>query len=175
MPKLPYTRSTTNKYTGEEVYLQRGGPDNRGPRYACSHRERPIEESLTEFRAMRDSKYKAREAYLRMKQSLTNPNEGSPQMWDLPARVVEKNRHHRTSNKWNIYPTSDFTHCLCDAFEKISHSMCTTEFQQSRVSGCVRLQKRQIESELKVRQKGRVPSRFDTRLWLYGLHGRVQI
>jgi len=41
-------------------------------------------------------------------------------------------------------------------------------------SGLVRLQKRQIEPELKVRQKECVPSRFDTRLWLYGLHGRVQ-
>ena len=40
--------------------------------------------------------------------------------------------------------------------------------------GSVRLQKRQVESELKVRQKERVPSRFDTRLWPYGLHGRVQ-
>ena len=40
--------------------------------------------------------------------------------------------------------------------------------------GVVRLQKRQIESELKVRQNERVPSRFDTRLWLYELHGRVQ-
>ncbi|OCL01609.1 glutaminyl-tRNA synthetase [Glonium stellatum] len=119
----------------EEVNLQRGGPDNRGPRYACSHRDRPIEESLAEFRAMRDGKYKAGEAYLRMKQSLTDPNEGNPQMWDLPAyRVVEKNHHHRTGDRWKIYPTYDFTHCLCDAFEEISHSMCTTEFQQSRVS-----------------------------------------
>ena len=40
--------------------------------------------------------------------------------------------------------------------------------------GLVRLQMRQIESELKVRQKERVPSRFDTRLWLYGLHGPMQ-
>ncbi|KAF2502380.1 glutaminyl-tRNA synthetase [Lophium mytilinum] len=119
----------------EEVNLQRGGPDNRGPRYACEHRERPIEESLAEFQAMRDGKYAPGEAYLRMKQSLTDPNEGNPQMWDLPAyRVVEKNHHHRTGLKWKIYPTYDFTHCLCDSFEEISHSMCTTEFQQSRVS-----------------------------------------
>ncbi|KAF2204093.1 glutaminyl-tRNA synthetase [Delitschia confertaspora ATCC 74209] len=119
----------------EEVNRQRGGPDNRAPRYACEHRTRPIEESLTEFRAMRDGKYKAGEAYLRMKQSLTDPNEGNPQMWDLPAyRVVEKNHHHRTGDRWKIYPTYDFTHCLVDAFEEISHSMCTTEFQQSRVS-----------------------------------------
>ncbi|KAF2187901.1 glutaminyl-tRNA synthetase [Zopfia rhizophila CBS 207.26] len=119
----------------EEVNRQRGGPDNRSPRYACGHRTRPIEESITEFRAMRDGKYKAGEAYLRMKQSLTDPNEGNPQMWDLPAyRVVDKNHHHRTGDKWKIYPTYDFTHCLCDAFEEITHSMCTTEFLQSRVS-----------------------------------------
>jgi hypothetical protein len=44
----------------------------------------------------------------------------------------------------------------------------------SFAKGVVRLQKRQIESELKVWQKERVPSRYDARLWLYGLHGRVQ-
>ena len=119
----------------EEVNMQRGGPDNRGKRYACEHRTRPIEESLAEFRAMRDGKYQAGEAYLRMKQSLTDPNEGNPQMWDLPAyRVVEKNHHHRTGDHWKIYPTYDFTHCICDALENITHSMCTVEFRQSRVS-----------------------------------------
>ncbi|KAJ4289210.1 Glutaminyl-tRNA synthetase [Kalmusia sp. IMI 367209] len=119
----------------EEVNMQRGGPDNRGPRYACEHRSRPIPESIAEFRAMRDGKYKAGEAYLRMKQSLTDPNEGNPQMWDLPAyRVIEKNHHHRTGEKWRIYPTYDFTHCICDALEGITHSLCTTEFQQSRIS-----------------------------------------
>jgi glutaminyl-tRNA synthetase len=69
----------------EEVNLQRGGPDNRGKRFACPHRDRPIEESLTEFRAMRAGKYKAGEAHLRMKQSLTDEAEGNPQMWDLAA------------------------------------------------------------------------------------------
>ncbi|PVI01906.1 glutaminyl-tRNA synthetase [Periconia macrospinosa] len=119
----------------EEVNMQRGGPDNRGTRYTCSHRTRPVEESLAEFRAMRDGKYKAGEAYLRMKQKLDDPTEGNPQMWDLPAyRVIEKNHHHRTGDKWRIYPTYDFTHCICDALEGITHSMCTTEFQQSRVS-----------------------------------------
>jgi glutaminyl-tRNA synthetase len=71
--------------TKEEVNLQRGGPDNRGKRFACAHRDRPIEESLTEFRAMRDGKYKPGAAHLRMKQSLTDPAEGNPQMWDLAA------------------------------------------------------------------------------------------
>lgn len=115
--------------------LQRGGKDNRGTRFACAHRDRPVEESLAEFRAMRDGKYEAGEAHLRMKQKLTDPTEGNPQMWDLGAyRVVEKNHHHRTGDKWRIYPTYDFTHCLCDAFEEISHSLCTTEFYLSRTS-----------------------------------------
>lgn len=115
--------------------MQRGGPDNRGKRYGCAHRTRPIEESITEFRAMRDGKYQAGEAFLRMKQKLTDPTEGNPQMWDLPAyRVVKENHHHRTGDKWRIYPTYDFTHCICDALEGITHSLCTVEFRQSRIS-----------------------------------------
>ncbi|KAI9705311.1 MAG: Glutaminyl-tRNA synthetase [Bogoriella megaspora] len=118
--------------TKEEVNLGRGGKDNRGERFACAHRNRPIEESLTEFRAMRDGKYGPGEAHLRMKQDLRH---GNPQMWDLAAyRVVEKNHHFRTGDKWRIYPTYDFTHCLCDSFEEITHSLCTTEFRLSRES-----------------------------------------
>lgn len=114
----------------EEVKLQRGGP-NHGERYACSHRSRPTEESLAEFRAMRDGKYKPKEAWLRMKQDINNPN---PQMWDLAAyRILEK-PHHRTGTKWRIYPNYDFTHALCDSMENITHSLCTVEFYQSRES-----------------------------------------
>ncbi|KAI9756552.1 MAG: hypothetical protein M4579_003811 [Chaenotheca gracillima] len=117
--------------TDVEVNLQRGGPDNKGPRYACPHRDRPSDESLSEFRGMRDGKYKPREAFLRMKQDLES---GNPQMWDLTAYRVLDAEHHRTGKKWKIYPTYDFTHCLCDSFENISHSLCTTEFIMSRVS-----------------------------------------
>ncbi|KAH7385328.1 tRNA synthetases class I, catalytic domain-containing protein [Phaeosphaeria sp. MPI-PUGE-AT-0046c] len=119
----------------EDINMQRGGPDNRGKRYGCEHRDRPIEESITEFRAMRDGKYQAGEAFLRMKQKLTDPDEGNPQMWDLPAyRVVKENHHHRTGDKWRIYPTYDFTHCIVDALEGVTHSLCTVEFRQSRIS-----------------------------------------
>ncbi len=129
------SQKTANQFIGEEINMQRGGPDNRGKRYACAHRTRPIEESMTEFRAMRDGKYQAGEAFLRMKQKLTDPEEGNPQMWDLPAyRVVKENHHHRTGDKWRIYPTYDFTHCICDALENITHSLCTVEFRQSRIS-----------------------------------------
>ncbi|KAL9078227.1 MAG: hypothetical protein Q9157_002845 [Trypethelium eluteriae] len=108
--------------TKDEVNLGRGGKDNRGERFACAHRSRPTEESLAEFRAMRDGKYGPGEAHLRMKQDFTN---GNPQMWDLAAyRVVKENHHYRTGDKWRIYPT----------FEEISHSLCTTEFVLSRTS-----------------------------------------
>lgn len=80
---------------------------------------------------MRDGKYKPMEAFLRMKQDI---EDGNPQMWDLAAYRVKNEEHHRTGTKWKIYPTYDFTHCLCDSFEEITHSLCTTEFRQSRVS-----------------------------------------
>lgn len=98
------------------------------------HRDRPNEESLSEFRAMRNGKYGPGEAALRMKQDITS---GNPQMWDLFAyRILDKEaaHHYRTGDKWKIYPTYDFAHCLCDSIEGITHSLCTTEFELSRVS-----------------------------------------
>ncbi|ORX73878.1 glutaminyl-tRNA synthetase [Linderina pennispora] len=100
--------------SGEEIHQQRGG-EAMGPRFACPHRERPVAESLAEFQKMKDGRYAANEAILRMKMDL---EDGNPQMWDL----------------WCIYPTYDFTHCLCDSFENITHSLCTREFTNSRQS-----------------------------------------
>lgn len=115
-----------------EIKLQRGGEKGTaGPRYRCRHAEKTVEENLTEFRGMRDGKYKPQEAFLRMKQDITD---GNPQMWDLAAYRVLDKPHYRTGDTWKIYPTYDFTHCLCDSFEGITHSLCTTEFVQSRVS-----------------------------------------
>ncbi|KAJ1659564.1 Glutaminyl-tRNA synthetase [Dispira simplex] len=116
--------------TGEEIKAHRGG-DNKGPRSDCVHRNRPVEESLAEFQKMKDGRYGEGEAVLRMKM---NMQEGNPQFWDLVAYRVINTAHHRTGDKWCIYPTYDYTHCLCDSFENITHSLCTTEFRQSRES-----------------------------------------
>lgn len=118
----------------EQIKDQRGGVDdkNKHERYGCKHRDRPVEESLAEFRAMRDGKYRPREAFLRMKQD--DFVTGNPQMWDLAAYRIIEQPHHRTGSKWRIYPTYDFTHCLCDSFEGITHSLCTVEFINSRES-----------------------------------------
>ena len=98
---------------------------------------------------MKLGKYQPGEAILRMKQDLDDPN---PQMWDLIAYRVLLAPHHRTGDKWKVYPTYDFTHCLVDSFENISyvtkplsqhgffliiaysHSLCTVEFIASRQS-----------------------------------------
>lgn len=115
-----------------EIKLQRGGEKGTaGPRYRCKHAEQSVEENLKKFRDMRDGHYKPQEAFLRMKQDITD---GNPQMWDLAAYRVLNKPHYRTGDTWKIYPTYDFTHCLCDSFEGITHSLCTTEFVQSRVS-----------------------------------------
>ncbi|RAL61082.1 hypothetical protein DID88_010423 [Monilinia fructigena] len=113
-----------------EIKAQRGG-EARGPRFRCEHANQSIEENLRKFRGMRDGEYKPREAFLRMKQNI---EDGNPQMWDLAAYRVLDAKHHLTGDKWKIYPTYDFTHCLCDSFENITHSLCTTEFILSRVS-----------------------------------------
>ncbi|KAJ2759379.1 Glutaminyl-tRNA synthetase, partial [Coemansia nantahalensis] len=117
--------------TGEEINEQRGGSDNRGKRFACPHRDRPVAESLAEFQKMKDGRYGESEATLRMKMDL---EDGNPMMWDIIAYRIKFASHHRTGDTWCVYPTYDFTHCLCDSFENITHSLCTREFYLSRQS-----------------------------------------
>lgn len=141
--------------SGEEIYQGRGGKDH-GPRTVCKHWSRSVGDNLEDFRAMRDGKYKAGQALLRMKQFLgVKPEEyeikeddsaevkkekkdlkskaDNPALWDAAAyRVKDNNYHHKTGLKWRIYPTYEFTHCLCDSFENITHSLCTTEFETLR-------------------------------------------
>lgn len=115
-----------------EIKLQRGGEKGAaGPRYRCKHADQDVETNLQKFRDMRDGKYEPQQAVLRMKQDIEN---GNPQMWDLAAYRVLKGEHYRTKNQWTIYGTYDFVHCLCDSFEGITHSLCTTEFILSRES-----------------------------------------
>jgi len=118
--------------TAEEMREQRGGEGGKGPRTASRWRDRPIEESLQEFEDMKNGKFQPQTATLRMKMDIiNNPN---PQMWDLVAYRVLSKPHHRTGSTWRIYPTYDFTHCLVDSMENISHSLCTTEFITARES-----------------------------------------
>ncbi|SCV69645.1 BQ2448_1039 [Microbotryum intermedium] len=120
----------TSDDTPEDIAAQRGGKEH-GPRHESKDRNKPIEQSLKEFQDMKNGKYKPGEMTLRMKQDMTSPN---PTMWDIIAYRVLLTPHHRTGTDWCIYPTYDFTHCLCDSFENISHSLCTTEFIGARAA-----------------------------------------
>ncbi|XP_060575052.1 glutamine--tRNA ligase-like [Ruditapes philippinarum] len=91
-------------------------------------RDRPMEESLQLFEDMKNGKIQEGDATLRMKTTL---EEGKK---DPVAYRIKFAPHHRTGDKWCIYPTYDFTHCLCDSIENISHSLCTKEFQSRRSS-----------------------------------------
>lgn len=91
-------------------------------------RERPIKEYLQLFEDMKNGKIEEGAATLRMKVTL---EEGKV---DPVAYRIKFIAHHRTGNDWCIYPTYDYTHCLCDSIEHITHSMCTKEFQTRRSS-----------------------------------------
>ncbi|XP_076237813.1 glutaminyl-tRNA synthetase [Calliopsis andreniformis] len=91
-------------------------------------RDRPISENLQLFSNMKDGLLEEGEATLRMKVTL---EEGKQ---DPVAYRIKYTPHHRTGDQWCIYPTYDFTHCLCDSIENITHSLCTKEFQSRRSS-----------------------------------------
>ncbi|KAH7144549.1 tRNA synthetases class I, catalytic domain-containing protein [Dactylonectria estremocensis] len=116
-----------------EIKLQRGGKEGKeGPRYRCKHAEQDVETNLQKFQDMHDGKYEPQTAFLRMKQDIEN---GNPQMWDLAAyRILKKKTVHHRAPEWKMFPTYDFTHCLVDSFENVTHSLCTTEFILSRES-----------------------------------------
>lgn len=89
-------------------------------------RDRPIEENLILFDDMRNGLIDEGQATLRMKITL---EEGKQ---DPVAYRIKFLPHPRSGNKWCIYPTYDYTHCLCDSIEHITHSLCTKEFQSRR-------------------------------------------
>lgn len=91
-------------------------------------RDRRIAESLRLFEDMKNGKIDEGAATLRMKITL---EEGKI---DPVAYRIKFVPHHRTGNDWCIYPTYDYTHCLCDSIEDITHSLCTKEFQSRRSS-----------------------------------------
>ncbi|XP_018026096.1 glutamine--tRNA ligase isoform X2 [Hyalella azteca] len=91
-------------------------------------RNRPKHESIKLFQDMKHGKFDEGEATLRLKLTL---EEGKV---DPVAYRIKYVSHHRTGDAWCIYPTYDYTHCLCDSIEHITHSLCTKEFQSRRSS-----------------------------------------
>ncbi len=93
------------------------------------YRQRTVAQNLDLFRRMRAGEFSDGEHVLRARIDMTSPNLN---MRDPVLYRIRHLRHHLTGNKWCIYPTYDFTHCLSDALEGVTHSLCTLEFEDHR-------------------------------------------
>lgn len=92
-------------------------------------RGRGVDENLQLFAAMRAGKFSDGAHVLRAKIDMASPNIN---MRDPTLYRIRRARHHATGDAWPIYPLYDFTHCLCDALEGVTHSLCTLEFEDHR-------------------------------------------
>ncbi|MBQ6761426.1 MAG: glutamine--tRNA ligase/YqeY domain fusion protein [Bacteroidales bacterium] len=111
----------------EEIRLNRGTVDKPGT--PSPWRDRTPEENLKLFREMKAGKYAEGEKVLRAKIDMAHPN----MMFRDPLLYrIKFAHHHRTGDKWCIYPMYDFTHGQCDSIEHITHSICTLEFDVHR-------------------------------------------
>jgi len=93
------------------------------------YRDRNIQENLGMFQRMKEGEFADGEHVLRAKIDMASPNIN---MRDPVLYRIKRTHHHRTGDDWVIYPMYDFTHCLSDALEGITHSICTLEFEDHR-------------------------------------------
>ncbi|KAK4430229.1 Glutamine--tRNA ligase, cytoplasmic [Sesamum alatum] len=94
-------------------------------------RDRPIEESLKMFDDMKNGLIEEGKATLRMKQDMQSDNFN---MYDLIAYRIKFTPHPHAGDKWCIYPSYDYAHCIVDSLENVTHSLCTLEFETRRAS-----------------------------------------
>lgn len=113
--------------THEEMALYRGDVNHPGKN--SPYRNRSVEENLQLFEAMKNGKYPDGTKTLRAKIDMASPNMN---MRDPVIYRIMHISHHQTGNKWCIYPMYDFAHPLQDAFEGITHSLCSIEFEDHR-------------------------------------------
>lgn len=93
------------------------------------YRNRSVEENLDLFQRMRNGEFEDGAHILRAKIDMASPNIN---LRDPALYRIKKAEHHRTGNAWCIYPMYDYTHCISDALEGITHSLCTLEFEDHR-------------------------------------------
>ncbi|GAA6172807.1 glutamine--tRNA ligase [Colwellia sp. KU-HH00111] len=113
--------------TGDEMREYRGTLNKPGKN--SPYRDTSVEENLALFEKMRKGEFKEGECSLRAKIDMSS---SFMCMRDPIIYRVRFAHHHQTGDKWCIYPMYDFTHCLSDAIEGITHSICTLEFQDNR-------------------------------------------
>ena len=123
--EIKASRDLLRTYHGRGLPPNEKGPLPKGA--SSPYRNRSVSENLKEFAKMREGRYAEGEAFLRMKGDLLSENSS---MWDLAAYRIMYHAHPKTGDEWCIYPTYDYTHCIVDSLENITHSLCTLEFAQ---------------------------------------------
>ncbi len=113
--------------TFEEIREYRGTLTQPGKN--SLYRDRSVEENLSLFQQMKEGKFEDGTRLLRAKIDMSSPNLS---MRDPALYRIRRITHHRTADKWCIYPMYDFAHCLSDSIEGITHSICTLEFVNNR-------------------------------------------
>ncbi len=114
-------------YSAEEIRLTRGTLNEPGQE--SPYRNRSVEENLRLFEEMRAGKYPDGSKVLRAKIDMASPNIN---MRDPVIYRILRAHHHRTGDKWCIYPMYDFAHPIGDALDGVTHSICTLEFEDHR-------------------------------------------
>ena len=120
-------KAYADSQSAEEIRASRGTLTQPGTE--SPYRNRSIEENLDLFHRMRGGEFADGEHVLRAKIDMASPN---VVMRDPTLYRIRHAEHHRTGDKWCVYPMYDFTHCLSDSLEGITHSICTLEFVNNR-------------------------------------------
>ena len=116
-----------DELTPDEIREYRGTLTQPGKN--SPYRDRSIDENLSLFNKMKNGDFAEGKACLRAKIDMASP---FIVMRDPVLYRIKFASHHQTGDKWCIYPMYDFTHCISDAIENITHSLCTLEFQDNR-------------------------------------------
>lgn len=120
-------KAYVDSLSAEEIRAHRGTLTQPGTE--SPYRNRSVEENLDLFRRMRAGEFADGAHVLRAKIDMASPN---VVMRDPTLYRIRHAHHHRTGDAWCIYPMYDFTHCISDSLEGITHSICTLEFENNR-------------------------------------------
>lgn len=121
------SKAYVDSQSADEIRAMRGSLTEAGKN--SPYRDRTVAENLNLFRRMRDGEFADGEHILRLKIDMASPNIN---MRDPAIYRIRHVKHHQTGDKWCIYPLYDYTHCISDSLEGITHSLCDLGFEAHR-------------------------------------------
>ena len=121
------SKAYVDSQSADEIRAMRGSLTDAGKN--SPYRDRTVAENLDLFRRMRDGEFADGEHVLRLKIDMASPNIN---MRDPAIYRIRHVKHHQTGDKWCIYPLYDYTHCISDSLEGITHSLCDLGFEAHR-------------------------------------------